>query len=231
MEDLDDNMKEYIQQGDETKNWEFKPPQKWQVLQYELTRSIFAMSNIDGGGNIIIGISERDDRRPGKNHIRRGFTSDNDFKSYNNEDDISRFLNSKCNRKVRFKIFGGPVNFLGKKKLFVVIRVFESKNSVPIICQKNHEISSESNKKKTKVLNCGTVYIRSGNPVASKPIETEEDWQEIIIRLRKLKQENLLDDLNIVCRRFGGLKRKKAMKFLATDENKYNESLKKDGRL
>lgn len=199
MEELTDEMKSAIQFGAERRDVEFKPPIKWHDSQrpfkLEITKAAMALSNTPGGGNIVIGISQQQDRRPRVTYERQGLTNAQ-LDSYDVPDDIGRFISGKSNQSVRFVLHGGEVGGeLGDKK-FVVIKVFESTSYVPIICKDDHNSGNQRSLKKN------AIYIRSlVEPFESREIESKEEWDELILRLLRHKEEFLHSDLMAVCQR------------------------------
>jgi len=100
MKPLTDEMINYIQYGTEVRRWEFKPRMAWTNSQkkrkYEITKAVFALSNTTGGGYIIVGISQKRDHSQGTNYERIGLYT-RQYNTFNNDDDIGRFLSEKTN--------------------------------------------------------------------------------------------------------------------------------------
>ena len=193
MKNLTEEMKSYIQYGtDEDRRWEFKPPVKWSNPQCrgEISKTIFALSNIPDGGFIIFGISQEQNRTEGIVFNKKGLSAD-ELKSFDSIDDIGRYLQGKANQEIKFDIHGGDVEIDGLKKNFVVLHVFESKLSIPVICAFDCNTSGGVSCTKR-----GTIYIRSiSNPIESRAIKLNEEWEELILRLLHKKEEIMLKDL------------------------------------
>ena len=198
MKSLTDEMKNYILYGTEERRWEFKPPMAWSNNQkkkkHEIAKATFALSNTINGGFIIFGISQKRDRSNGIEFERKGL-SNRQFNTFNNTDDIGRFLNEKTNQELKFKIYGGTVQIGSQNKKFVALQVYESQGAMPIICTCDF---------KTQDRHCriekGALYIRSiSNPIESRIIKTNEEWEELIRRLLSRKEKILYKDLQMLC--------------------------------
>lgn len=117
--------------------------------------------------------------------------------SFNNPDDIGRFFNARSNQSIKFEIYGGEVKFEVKNKKFVVLRIFECKNFIPIICTQDFR----TRERQCRLIK-GTLYIRShSEPMESREIYTREEWGELILRLLRYKEEILHKDLIAICKR------------------------------
>lgn len=199
MKPLTDEMKNYIQYGTEERRWEFKPPMAWSNNQrkkkYEIAKAILALSNTINGGFIIFGISQKRDRSNGIEFERKGLTT-RQFNTFDNADDIGRFFNEKTNQELKFEIYGDTIQMDGKNKKFVVMQIYESQGAIPVICTCDF---------KTRDHHCriekGVLYIRSiSNPIESRMIKTNEEWEELIRRLLSRKEEILYKDLRVLYR-------------------------------
>jgi len=226
---LTDEMKNYIQYGTEERRWEFKPPMAWSNNQrkkkYEIAKATFALSNTINGGFIIFGISQKRDRSNGIEFERKGLTT-RQFNTFDNADDIGRFFNEKTNQELKFEIYGDTVQMDSKNKKFVVMQVYESQGAMPVICTCDF---------KTQDRHCriekGALYIRSiSNPIESKVIKTNEEWEELIRRLLSRKEEILYKDLQVLCSNMKFGKKQPTTKKLKKQKQsgEYDKILKRD---
>jgi hypothetical protein len=188
-----------IQYGGETRNDEFKPPMGWfkanKKRKFALLRAALALTNTPGGGYIYIGISQRRDRTKGLISKRRGL-DDNQYNSFCSPDDIGRFFRNKSSHSIEFTLHSGVVKINNRDKRFVVMRIFESKNYLPVTCTWNNTSSQQECR-----LVKDAIYIRSFvEPIESKRISTIEEWEEMMRRLLSYKESILHKDLVAVCR-------------------------------
>lgn len=199
MKSLTDEMKSYIQYGTEDRRWEFKPPMVWskgkKKRKYEIVKAALALSNTTGGGFIVLGISQKRDRSEGDKFERRGLTA-KQFQTFDKGDDLGRFLNEKTNQRLEFEIFGERVRIEYQDRKFVVIQIHESKNVLPVICTCDFKSQDPHCRIET-----GRLYIRSiSSPIESRPIKTNEEWEELIHRLLSRKEEIIYKDLQALCK-------------------------------
>jgi hypothetical protein len=227
MKSLTDEMKRYIQYGTEERQWEFKPPMFWgnsrQERKYEITKAVYALSNTTNGGYIVIGILQKMDRNNGVQFKRVGLTT-RQYNSFDNDDDIGRFINAKANQGIKFEIYGGKVSINNNETSFIVMKIFESSDSTPVICTFNNNSKNPHNR-----LNVGCLYIRTiNNPIESRVIRTSEEWKELIRRLLIRKEEILFDDLSIICKNFPRTKDHQVKKMIKSATSEYDKFLKRD---
>jgi hypothetical protein len=228
MKQLTKDMIDTIRYGTESRRWEFKPPMTWNKSQKkrksELTRAALALSNISGGGFIVIGISQQRDRSNGIKFERRGLTT-KQFSSFDNPDDIARFLNARSSQPIKFEIYGGDVKFETKSKKFVVIQISESKSFIPVICIQDFK----PNERHCRLVK-DTIYIRTmSDPIESRGISTKEEWEEMILRLLTHKEEILHKDLMTICKNIlSKAKPKPRKKITKKSEKEYERFLKRD---
>lgn len=228
MKPLTTDMTDVILYGTESRRWEFKSPRGWHRAQKkrksELTRAALALSNISGGGFIVIGISQKRDRTHGVVLKRKGLTA-RQFSSFNSPDDVARFFNARSNQTIKFEIYGGQVQFDDGNKNFVVIQIFESKKFIPVICTQDFK-PRERNCRLVKE----TIYIRSiSEPIESRAISTQEEWEEMILRLLTHKEKILHTDLMTICKSIMPKKRITPKKKVSKkSEKEYEKFLKRD---
>ncbi len=240
METLTDNMINTIEYGSEDLNIEFKPPFNWSArdegsrcIKGEVIKAVTAFANTVNGGNIYIGI-----KQPGRGEgqaeefERIGLTVE-DFNSFNNIDNISRFINGYLYDTVKLKLYGGNVELQGEEKKFIVLQILEANSSEPVICKKDYKIIIE-NRRETYYLKHGSVYIRANNPVESKSVEKPEEWKALVTRLLGYREEIVNSDLHLICSRLiQGKRSKKAVQKISSIRFKeeYEKELKRDGLL
>lgn len=198
MKRLTDEMKNYIQYGTEERRWEFKPPMAWSNNQkkkkFEIAKATFALSNTTNGGFIIFGISQKRDRSNGIQFERKGLTT-RQYNTFDNEDDIGRFFNEKTNQELKFEVYGDTVLIDNQNTNFVVLQIYESQGAMPVICI--YDFKSQDRRCR---LDKGGLYVRStSNPIESRIIRTNEEWEELIRRLLSRKEEILHKDLRVLC--------------------------------
>lgn len=198
MKSLTDEMKNYIQYGTEERRWEFKPPMAWSNNQkkkkFETAKAVFALSNTTNGGFIIFGISQKQDRSNGVEFKRKGLTT-KQFNTFDNSDDIGRFFNEKVNQELKFEMYGNNVLVDKQSKKFVVMQVYESQGVIPVICTCDFKTQDRHCR-----LEKGVLYVRStSNPIESRMIKSNEEWEELIRRLLSRKEEILYKDLRVLC--------------------------------
>ena len=229
MKSLTDEMKNYIQYGTEERRWEFKPSMAWSNYQkkkkYEIAKATFALSNTTNGGFIILGISQKRDRSNGIKFERKGLST-RQFNTFDNADDIGRFFNEKTNQELKFEIYGDTVRIDNQDKKFVVMQVYESRGAIPVICTCDFRTQDRHCR-----IEKGILYIRStSNPVESRAIKTNEEWEELIRRLLSRKEEILYKDLRVLCGNIKFGEKQKAMKKPRKQKQsaEYDKFLKRD---
>jgi hypothetical protein len=223
MKNLTEEMVNYIQYGtDEDRQWEFKPPVDWNNPQCraEIAKNIFALANIPNGGFIIFGISQSQNRKLEKIFTKNGL-SNKQFNSFNSTDDVGRYLQGKSNLEVKFNIHGGSIKIDEADRKFIVFQVFESELALPVICIFD---SGE-------ICKNGSLYIRSlSNPIESRIIKLNEEWEELILRLLSRKEGIINRDLRALLSNVKRIINPPLIKSSATRKksNAYDKYLKRD---
>lgn len=232
MKDLDQDMKAQIAYGSESRRWEFKPRMIWgrgqENKKSEIAKAALALSNISGGGFIIIGISQNRDRSGGVKYLRLGL-ADGQFLSFDNEDDIGRFFKERASHSIKFEVFGGEVLIPPYSKKFIAIQIYESQASIPVVCA--HEYKPHAKRNSQARLIKGALYIRSiSSPIESRPITTQEEWDEMVNRLLRYREEIVHRDLIAICENINKIKSKERLpqKRSADSSKKYDRFLKRD---
>ena len=145
----------------EGRQLEFKSGQGWDDLKQGLVKGALALSNTEGGGRIIIGISRDED---GLAHGPDGMTRDV-AKTYD-PDSVSDYINAFADPPIDIDVR----HFEHDRGRFVAIEVHEF-STEPVICKKG------SNKVKP-----GILYHRSHRMPQSSPVASSAEMREIIDR-------------------------------------------------
>ncbi|MFO7676087.1 MAG: ATP-binding protein [bacterium] len=153
-------LEQLLEAAVETQRVDFKASCPWVAASF--AKDILALSNVQDGGYIIIGVEERDDG----SHERRG-VSQVDSDSYaldQMRDDMSAYADPHVDfvlHRVKDR----------SELLYVVIEV-QPFGEIPVICRKD-----------TKDTNAGKVYYRNRNRrVESAPVSNSHDMRDIIER-------------------------------------------------
>lgn len=145
----------------ERRDLEFKSGQAWDALKPGLVKGALALSNIEGGGYIIVGIGKSEGDMA---HRPEGMAEDV-AKTYDHDkvpDHINSFADPPIGIEVRHFEDGG--------RFFVAIKVHESA-AEPVICKKGGD----------KVRR-GAFYYRSRRMPQSSPVASSDEMREIIDR-------------------------------------------------
>lgn len=145
----------------ERRDLEFKEGKKWDGLKPKLAKGALALSNIEGGGYIIIGIGKgRDDMF----HKPKGMPRE-DALTYD-LDKISDYINAFADPPIDIE-----VQHFGKGgRFFVVIKVHEFA-AEPVICKKDHND-----------IRRGILYYRGRRMPQSAPVASSAEMREIVDR-------------------------------------------------
>jgi len=147
-----------LEGGTETQTIEFKGTCNWDEKIF--AKDILAMSNVQDGGFVIIGMKERDDGA----FEREGITEENktSYKIDEMRDQLTKYADPHVNFVIDF-----PKDRNDKE--YVVIKVFPFEE-VPVICRKNSDDTR-----------AGVVYYRNKNRrVESAPVSNSYDMRDII---------------------------------------------------
>ena len=153
-----EELEEKLQAGHETQTTEFKGACNWDVLKF--AKDILALSNVQGGGDIIYGMKELSDGT----FQREGLTEEQRASYKRDEilDQMTQFADPHVNLFVEYLKDQNGLQY-------VVIQVLPFED-VPVICRKDSTDTTAS-----------TLYYRSRNRrVESAPVSNSYDMREII---------------------------------------------------
>lgn len=156
----EERLTELIIHGREERNLEYKSRLSWDSAEVKdkITRSVLAMSNIQDGGAIVIGVEQQ-----GQSFILNGMTQEQ-LDTFS-DDSLSPYVNKYADPSAQLRV--SPVSYT--ERLFVVIEVDEFRE-VPLVCKRDG----------TRWLRRGALYTRSWGKVESCEISTHEDMRELI---------------------------------------------------
>lgn len=152
--------------GGENLKVEFKQSISWKNPdnQISITRSVLGMSNVEGGGRIIIGVAEQANGT--MSPIGMTESDYNSFVKDHVKQIVANYADTHANIDVHHITDG--------VKRFVEIDVKEFDDS-PVICKKDWDTT---NKKKT--LRAGRMYARSHGVPGASEVTTPEQLREIL---------------------------------------------------
>lgn len=167
----DDDLAQLIQLGHETRSVEFKEPgaRTDRVLLAKVVRAMLAMANLRGGGVVIVGVHEADN----KTLVPLGVDAESEA-TWLDYDAVCGAVSGFAEPSVAFDV--EPRVYEGKR--FVVISV-EEFAEVPVICKKPNPAGLEQGASR-EILKAGAVYVRSRRKPESVPVPTHEDMRELI---------------------------------------------------
>lgn len=156
----DERLIELLVHRREKRNLEFKGALAWESPETKdkITRSVLAMSNIEDGGAIVIGVEQK------TQSFTLGGMTEKQVATFS-DDILSPYVNKYADPSAQFTV--SPVSFEGK--LFVVIEVNEFRE-IPVVCKRDG----------TRWLRRGALYTRSRGKVESCEISTHEDMRELL---------------------------------------------------
>lgn len=148
---------EIIRQRRETRGVEYKASQPFPSLAEKIAKTAMAMSNLQDGGCIVIGLAER-----GGGFSPDGMRPD-DANTYS-QDTVQEYVNRFAQPYVDLAVY----EVADDERLFIVIDVRQFQ-SVPTICARD---SAE--------LRHGAIYVRSGRKNETAEIRTADEMRDII---------------------------------------------------
>ena len=171
----DRDLAEIIELGHETQRVEFKGPGRRDDghTMAVVTRAVLAMTNLRGGGVVVIGVAERAD----KSLEAVGVSLDIEA-TWTNFDAVCDQFGRYADPSVVFEI--EVREYSGKR--FVVINVQEFAE-VPILCRQNYQSAADPARGRpaqVEVLRGGACYVRSKRKPESAVVRTSEDMRDLI---------------------------------------------------
>ena len=143
----------------ETRECEFKSGRPWHDLKLKIVKGALALSNIAGGGYIIIGVDENKTNPYEPNGMSK------DYSDTYNQDDVSEFVNRYTDPHVDVEL-----RWLSQSsQYYVVIQISQFENE-PIICKKGCG----------NAIVKGRIYCRAHKKVESTSSLSVSEMREII---------------------------------------------------
>jgi predicted HTH transcriptional regulator len=157
---LEKEIKDFIHHGSEERYLEYKESIDWNdsEVKAKITKSILAMSNIQDGGVLVIGVKQKDGA-----FIPQGMSTEH-LKSFD-EDNIKDYVSNYADAYVEFNV--KTVDDKGKE--FVVIQVREFLE-VPVICKKDGLCN----------LRKGAIYTRSRRKPETIEVPSQSEMREVV---------------------------------------------------
>ena len=162
-----EDLNNLIERSSESKNLDYKGPSDWESIKHELTKDVLAMSNVQDGGAIVIGISETD-----SNSFQIDGLTDQQLSHYEvtkMSDFFNRYADPTINISVRRHIYNN------KKILFVFIKEF---SDLPIVCKRDYFSNGD------RILQSGQLYIRTDSaksvPITSPDLDNVEEMRRLV---------------------------------------------------
>jgi len=156
---LRDKVEGALQLLQEISSIEFKKATKWSEQKIGITKDILAMTNLRGGGIIILGIEEKDNKWDCTG------ISDEELNTYN-PDEVIEHVNKYASPSINFNV----VKHTKDTTLnFLVIQVpeFEEK---PVICKKQYN----------QELRKGALYIRPQGKPESREAQNADEVHDLL---------------------------------------------------
>lgn len=147
----------------EARSLEFKRGLAWGEVKHSVTKAALALSNLEGGGYIVIGID--DDRRDG--HILTGM--DKEASQTFREDEVSEFVNKYADPPVQIK-----VRKIAHNELYFIVITIPEFDHQPILCKKDLDKDGK------KYLESGRLYYRPSGGIKSTARLTHQDLRDLL---------------------------------------------------
>jgi predicted HTH transcriptional regulator len=167
------DLQALIDEPREVRSVEYKGPVSWQTAQLKIIKTVLAMSNLQDGGYIVIGVAQGDD-----GVLRPGGLSQADLESYR-EDDINDQIRRYADPPFSVQLTKGP----HAARLFVVLRV-PPFGELPTICRRDAGPASE--------LREGAIYTRSIHKPETVEVRSQNEMREIVQRAVDLEIRSLI---------------------------------------
>lgn len=175
---MPDEFLDLLNLGDEMRSLDYKAPARFDEISRILTKAILGMSNMRDGGNIIIGLAERDDRT---GFDRVGLTQDQvaSYQPDNVKDMVNTYAEPSCEFQVQQREHEGITY------IWIVVQEFRED---PVLCKR--EWHDPNNPGGVPFLKRGALYTRAlGGRPRTVEVSTVEEMREIlrIAHLKKLR--------------------------------------------
>jgi predicted HTH transcriptional regulator len=171
----DADLAQLIELGHETRRVEFKGPgqrtDEWTLAR--IARAVLALSNLRGGGVIILGVAERPDKT--LDAVGLDAASEATWADY---DTLCGQLASYADPSVTIEV--EVRQYMGRR--FVAISVDEFAE-VPVICKKACARPAEptaGRPRPDEILRAGAIYVRSRRKPESVSVSSPEDMREVV---------------------------------------------------
>lgn len=156
-------LKRYLELGrSERRDLEYKQGESWKSLANNVTKAALAMANLEGGGYIVIGISE-----DGSDGYSLTGMTERDANTYK-QDEVSEFMNKYADPHIQVDVKKFAAGEGNSAERVVVVQVLEFEE-VPVICKKD-----------SGDLQQGCIYSRPHRKNESTPQLTAFELREII---------------------------------------------------
>lgn len=153
----------------ETRSIEWKRCEDLDDKHYRalIARAVMAMANTRGGGHVLVGVAQGVDNR------FHGVPSDKlvQWEQDHLADILRNFMTPPVPVIVR------PDDTRGVTVVILEVPEFDDQ---PILCTKDDNTSSDTNKKQESILKRGACYIRPRSKVESCPVGTYEDMRDLL---------------------------------------------------
>ncbi|MPZ23879.1 MAG: hypothetical protein GEU28_10095 [Dehalococcoidia bacterium] len=162
---FNDELTALVHYGRELRTLEFKRSFSWtnRAVQLTLAKTALAMSNIEDGGTIVVGVEERD----GGLFEPVGMGAE-DYESFSS-DDVLDFINRFADPPVEIVLSKGLIG----ARMFVVIQVLAFRE-IPTICRRDDGPRAE--------LREGAIYTRPYGTPRTAEVRGQTDMREIMDR-------------------------------------------------
>lgn len=156
----------------ESKSIEFKGSSPWNDLQIGIVRTTMAMSNLEYGGLIIIGVSERNNT-----WTLEGLSSDH-LSTYD-EDNVNDFINKYASPMIQIRLVTVDYN----KLTFLAVEVREF-GDTPILCKRNGPDGSNFRR--------GDILIRPAGKPRTEKAQAANDIHDLLATSSEKRARNLI---------------------------------------
>lgn len=153
-----DPVARLVEHGREERFLEYKASAPWDGLRQKIAKTALGMSNIKGGGTILIGVAKK-----GEQYVPEGM-QDEHTSTYV-VDEVRRYVDRFADPYVRLDV--QEVRFDGKKYLVVTVHEFDQ---LPVICKRDYN----------RFMRQGAIYTRSIHVPETCEIRSQNEMREIV---------------------------------------------------